>query len=150
MGRCCLNIFVDSLRPHGLQHARPPCLSPSPGICPSSCSFHQWCCPAISTSDTLSSCPWSSPAAVVFPIVRLFVSVDQNTGASASTSVFTANTQGWSPLRLIGLILMSKGLSGVFSSTTVQRHQFLAFYLLYGPALTTVHDHWSKGTNLRF
>ena len=117
----------DSLRPHGLQHSRPPCSSPSSRVCPSSCSLHQWCHPAISSSDALFSfCPWSFPASGTFLMSCLFTSYDQNTGASALASVLPVSIQGWSPLRLTGLIsLLSKGHhAGVFSSTTVWRHQF--------------------------
>ena len=107
----------------GLQHARPLCPSPSPGFCPSSCSLPRWCHPAISFSDALFSCPQSFPASGTFPMSCLFASDDQNTGASASASVLLGNIQGWSHLRLTGLIsLLSEGLLGVFSSTTVQRH----------------------------
>ena len=118
-------VMSDSLWPSGLQHARPPCASPSPEVCPSSCPLHWWCHPAISSPDALFSfCPQSFPASGTFPISWLFTSDDQNTGTSASASVLQASYQGWSPLRLTGLIsLLSKGLSGVFSSTTVQRHQ---------------------------
>ena len=109
----------DSLGPHGLQHVRPPCPSPSPKVCPSSCPLHQWCHPAITSSDTLFSfCPQSFSASGTFPMSRLFTSGDQNTGASAS--VLPVNIQGRFPLTLTGLIsMLSKGLSGVFSSTTV-------------------------------
>ena len=112
---------------HGLQHAGPPCPSPSPRICPSSCPLHWWCHSAISSSDSLFSfCHQSFPASGTFPVSRLFTSDDQNPGASASASVIPMSIQGWSPLRLTGLIsLLPKGLSGVFSNTTVQRHQFL-------------------------
>ena len=119
--------FVSgSLRPHGLQHARLPCPSPSPGVCPRSCPLHWWCCPGISSSDTLFPfCPWSFPAWGALPMSCLCASDDQNTGASASASVVPGNIQGWFPLRLTGLIsLLSQGLSGFFSSTIVQRHQF--------------------------
>ena len=129
-----------SLQPHRLWHTRTPSPSPSPGVCPSSCPVHWWCHRAISSSHSLfSSCPQSFPASRTFPVSQLFVSSDQNTGASASVPPI----QGWFPLRLIGLIsLQSKGLSGVFSSTTVWRHQFcLVLCLLYGPALTTLCDH---------
>ena len=116
----------NSLRPHGLQHARTPCPSPSSRVCPSSYSLHQWCHPAISSSDVLFSfCPQSFLASGIFPTSRLFSSDDQNTGASASASVLPVNIHGWSPLRLTDLIsLLSKELSRVFSSTTVWRHQF--------------------------
>ena len=136
-------VISNSLWSHGLQHARPPCPSPSPRVCPSSCSLHQWCRPAISSSDTLFFCPQSFPASGTFPGSRLFTSDDQITGASASASVLPMSIQGWFPLRWTVLIfLQSKGLSRVFSSTTVQRHQLLALCLLYSPALTTIHDHW--------
>ena len=123
---CCrqLPVVSDSLWPCGLQLTRPPCPSPSPGVCSSSCSLHQWCHPAISSSDTLFSFyPQSFPASGTFPLSHLFVSDNQNPGASAS--VLPVNIQGWSPLKLTGLIsLLSKGLSTVFSDTTVWRHQF--------------------------
>ena len=117
-------VTSDSLQPQGLQDTRPPWPSPSPEVCPSSSPLHQWCHLAISSSDPLlSSCPQSFPESGTFPMSRLFISDDQNTGASAS--VLRVNIQSWFPLRLTGLIsLLSKGLSGVFSSTTVWMHQF--------------------------
>ena len=119
-------VMSDSLQPYGLQHARPPCPSPSPGVCPGLCSLHEWCHPDISSCDVLFSfCPQSFPALGTFQMCHLFTSDDQNTGASVSASVLPVDNQGCSPLRSTGLIsLQSKGLSGVFSSTTVQRHQF--------------------------
>ena len=113
------------LWPQGLQNARPPCPSPSPEVCPGSCPLHQWCNPTVSSSDTLLFCPQSLPVSGTFLMSQLFISDDQNTGASASESVLLMSIQGWFPLRLTGLIsLLFKGLSGVFSSTIVQRHQF--------------------------
>ena len=134
----------DSLWPHGLQHTRPPCPSPSPGVCPSSCSLHQWCHPAISSSDAfLSLCLQSFPASGTFPVSQLFTWDDQTTAASASASILPKSIQSWFPLRLTGLIsLLTKGLSEDFSSTTVQRHQSFMFCLLYGPGLTTLCAHW--------
>ena len=124
----CRPVVSNSLRPHGLQHARPPCPSPTPRDCPSSCSLHRWCCLDISSSDALFSyCPQS----FVGQLSCLFTSDDQNTGVSASVSVLPVNIQGWSPLRWTGLI-------SLLSSITVQRHQF--FGLLYGPALTIIPD----------
>ena len=123
----------------------PLCPSASHKVSPSSCPLRQGCHPAISSSDTLFSfCPQSFPASGTFPMSQLFISNEQTTGVSTSASVLPTSIQGGFPLRLTGLIsLLSKGLSGVFSSTTVQRHQFfLAFCLLYNPALTTVCDHW--------
>ena len=118
-------VVSDSLLPQGLPHTRPPCPSPSPKVCPSSRPLHWWCHPAISSSDALFSfCPQSFPASGTFLLSWLFKSDDQNPGASASTSVLPVSIQGWFPLRLTDLIMLSKGLSGIFSSTTVQRHQF--------------------------
>ena len=138
-----LSCVSNSLWLHGLQHTRLLCPLPSPGVCPSSCSLHWWCCPAISSSDTLFSfCPQFFPASETFPISHLFALDDQNNGASDSASVLPVNTQGWSPLRLTDLIsFLSKVLSGVFSSTTVPRHQF--FGLL--PSLwSSSHKTWPQ------
>ena len=120
-------VVSNSLQPHGLQHARPPCPSPSPKLCPSSCPLHQGCHPAISSSDVLFSfCPQFFPVSGTFPMSWLFTLGDRNTGGSASASVLPMSIQGLFPLILTGLIsLLSKGLSRVFSSTTVQRYQFL-------------------------
>ena len=114
-------VASDSLWRHGLQHARPPCSSSSSGVCPSSCSLHQWFHTAFSSSDVLFFfCPQSFPTSGTFPMSHALLSDDQHTGASASV-----NIQGWSPLRLTDLIsLHSKGPLGVFSSNTVWRHQF--------------------------
>ena len=103
---------------------------------------HVHCHPAISSSDALFSfCPWSFPASGTFPMSRLCASDGQNAGASAS--VLPVNIQGWSPLRLTGLIsLLSKGFSGDFSSLKFEGINCLAFCLLYGTALTIVCDHW--------
>ena len=116
----------DSLQPHELHHARPPCPSPTPRVYSNSCPLSQWCHPTNSFSDVpFFSLPQSFPASESFLISQLFTSGGQNIGASASASVFPMNIQGWCPLGLIGLIsLLSKGLSRVFSNTTVQKHQF--------------------------
>ena len=115
------SVVFDSLRPHELQHTRLPCPSPSPGVCSNSCPLSQWCHPIISSSVTsFSSCPQSFPASGSFPMSLLFASGGQCTGGSASTSVLPMNIQGWFPLGLTGLILLSKGLSRVFSSTTAR------------------------------
>ena len=112
-----------SLWPHGLQHTRLLCPSP-PRVCSDSCPLSQWCHPTISSSIvSLSSCLQSFPALGSFPMSQLFVSGGRSIGTSAS--VLPINIQGWFPLRLTGLIaLLSKGLSRVFSRTTVQKHQF--------------------------
>ena len=133
------SVVSNSLWPHGLQHARPPCPSPLPEVCPSSYPLHRWCHPAISCSDALFSfCLQAFPASGNFPMSQLFTPYDQNTGVSASASVLPMNVQGWFALRLTGLIpLLSKGLSGVFSSTTYKDilyelylHHTLFYYLL--------------------
>ena len=120
------SVTSNSLRPHGLQHTSPPCPSPAPGVYSNSCSLSQWCHPTISSSVIpFSSCPQSFPASWSFQMSQLFASGGQNIGVSASTSVLSMNTQDWSPLGWIGWIsVQSKGLSRVFSNTTVQKHQF--------------------------
>ena len=121
-------VVSDSLWPHGLQHARPLCPSPSSEVCLSSCPLHWWCHPVISSSGTLFFfCPQSFPASGTFPMSQLFASDDQNTEVSTLASVLPMSIQGWFPIRLTGLIsLLFKGLSGVFSSTIVRRHQFFS------------------------
>ena len=108
--------------------ARPPCLSPSPGVCSNSCPLNQWCHPTISSSVApFSSCPHSFPASRSFPVSWLFTSGGQSIGASVSAPALSMNTQGWFLLGLIALIsLQPKGLSRAFSSTTVWRHQFFS------------------------
>ena len=126
-----LSVVSDSLRPHESQHARPPCPSPTPGVYPNSCPSGRWCHPSISSSVvSFPSCPQSLPASGSFPMSQLFTWGGQNTGVSASTSVLPVNTQDWSPLGWTGWIsLQSKGLSRVFSNTTVQKHQFFSTQL---------------------
>ena len=126
----CL-VMADSLEPHELQHARPPCPSPTPGIHPNSCPLSRWCHPAISSSVVpFSSCPQSFPASESLPMSQLFAWGGQSIGVSASASVLPINTQGWSPSEWTGWIsLQSKGLSRVFSNTTVQKHQFFSAQL---------------------
>ena len=117
------SVLSDSLRPHELQHARPLCPSPTPRVHPNSCPSSQWCHPTISSSVVPFSCPQSFPASGSFPMSQLFASGGQSTGVSASTSVLPMNTQDWSPLGWTSRIsLQSKGLSRVFSNTTVQKH----------------------------
>ena len=115
-----------TLRSHGLQHAR--LLYPSlfPGICSNSCLLCQWCHPTVSSSVAPFSCPQSFPASGYFPMSWLFASGGQSIRASASASVLLMKVQSWFPLGLTGLIpLQSKGLSRIFSSTTIQKHQCL-------------------------
>ena len=124
-------VKYDSLRPHGLQHARLPCPSPTPGACSNSCPSSQWNHPTISSSVVpFSSCLQSFPASGSFPMSQFFTSGCQSIGASASASVLPMNIQDWFPLGLAGWIsLQSKGLSRVFSNTTVQKHQFFGAQL---------------------
>ena len=121
----------DSLRPHELQHARPPCPSPTPRVYSNSCPSCQWYHPAISSSVVpFSSCPQSLPASGSFPMSQLFARGGQSIGVSASASVLPMNTKNWSPLGWTGWIsLQSKVLSRVFSNTTVQKHQFFGAQL---------------------
>ena len=115
------SVTSNSLRPHGLQHARPPCPSPTPGACSTSCPSSQWCHWTISSSVIpFSSCPQSLPESGSFQMSQLSASGGQSIGVSASTSVLPMNTQDWFTSRWTGWIsLHSKGLSRVFSSTTV-------------------------------
>ena len=138
------SVVFNVLQPHGLQHTRLPCPSPSPRVCPNSCPLNWWCHPTISSSVALFSfCLQSYPGSGSFPVSWLFASGSQKIGASASISVLPMNIQGWFPLRLTGLIsLLSKGLSGVFTTTTVQSINSLTLCLLYGPALTSIYDRW--------
>ena len=124
-------VMSRSLTLHGLQHARLPCPSPTTGACSNSCPSSRWCHPTISSSVIpFSSCLQSFPASGFFPISQFFASCGQSIGVSASASVLPINTQDWFPLGWTGLIfLQSKGLSRVFSNTTVQKHQFFGAQL---------------------
>ena len=124
-------VVFDSLRTHELQHARPPCPSTTPKVHLNSCPSSQWCHPAISSSVIpFSSCPQSLPASGSFLVSQLFTSHGQSIGVSALASVLPMSTQDWSPLGWSGWIsLQSKGLSRVFSNTTVQKHQFFGAQL---------------------
>jgi len=125
------SVVSDSLRPQKSQHARPPCPSPTPGVHSNSCPSSRWCHPAISSSVIpFSSCPQSLPASESFPMSQLFAWGGQSFGVSALALVLPMNTQDWSPLGWTGWTsLQSKGLSRVFSSTTVQKHQFFGTQL---------------------
>ena len=125
------SVVSDSLWPHELQHARLPCPSPTPQACSSSCPLSQWCHPTVSSSVIpFSSCLQSFPASGSFPMTQLLTSGGQSTGVSASASVFPMNIQDWFPLGWTGWIsLQSKGLSRVFSNTTVLKHQFVSAQL---------------------
>ena len=133
----------NSLRPHEPQHVRPPCPSPTPRVHPNPCPLNWWCHPTISSSVVpFSSCSQSSPASGSFQMSQLFASGGQSIGVSVSTSVLPMNTQDWSPLGWTGWIpLQSKGLSRVFSNTTVQSINSLALSFSYSsishPYMTT-------------
>ena len=140
----------DSLWPHGLQYARPPCPSPIPGVHSNSCPSWQWCHPTSSSSVIpLSSCLQSFPESGFFPKSQLFSSGGQSIGVSASASVLPINIKDWPPLEYIGwekkkkhqytgwISLQTKGLSRVSSNTTVQKHQFFYTQLFYSP--THIH-----------
>ena len=124
------SVVSNSLRPHESQHARPPCPSPTPGAYSNPCPLSWWCQPAISSSVVPFSCPQSLASSGFFPMSQFFAWGGQIIGVSASTSVLPMNTQEWSPLRWTGWTsLQSKGLSRVFSNTTVQKHQFFSSQL---------------------
>ena len=120
------SVMSDSLWPHGLQHARPPCLSATPRVYSNSCPLSQWCHPTTSSSVVPSfSCLQSFPISGSFQMSQFFASGGQSIRVSASASVLPMNIQDWFPLEWTGLIsLQSKGLSRVLSNTTVQKHQF--------------------------
>ena len=125
------SVMSDSLWPHGLQHARSPCPSPTPRAYSNSCPSGCWCHPTISSSVfCFSSCPQSFTASGSFPMSQLFASGGQSIGVSASASVLPMNIQDWFPWEWTGLIsLLSKGLSRIFSNTIVQKHQFFGAQL---------------------
>ena len=125
------SVVSNSLRPHESQHASPTCPSPTPGLYPNACPSSRWCHPTISSSVIIfSSCPQSLPSSGSFPMSQLFAWGGQTIGVSASASVLPMNTQDWSPLEWSGWIsLQPKGLSRVFSSTTVQKHEFFGTQL---------------------
>ena len=127
------SVVSDSLWPHEPQHARPPYPSPTPGVHPNPCPLSRWYHPTILSSVIpFSSCPQSLPASGSFPMSQLFAWGGQSIGVSASTSVLPMNTQDWSPLGWTGWIsLQSRGLSRVFSNTTVQKHHFFGAQLFF-------------------
>ena len=137
-------VMSDSLWPLGLQHAMPPCPSPSPGACPSSNPLHQWCHSVISSSEALFSfCPQSFPTSGTYPMSWLFTEGDQNTGASASASILPMSIQSWLPLRLtVWFLCCPRDAQESSAAPQFESINPLALFLLYGPALTTIPDHW--------
>ena len=140
----------NSLRPHGLQHARLPYPSSPARACSSSCPVSRWSHPTMSSSVVpFSSCLQSFPTSRSFSRSQFFASGGQNVGLSTSASVLPINIQDWLPLWLTGWIsLQSKGLSRVFSSPKHPAHfksiSSLVLNLLYGPSLTSIHDYWES------
>ena len=137
------SVMCDSLQPHGLQHARLPCPSPTLGVFSNSCPLSWWCHPTISSSVIpFSSCLQPFPASGSFPMSQFFTLGSQSIGASASTSVLPMNIKDWFPLGWTGLIsLQSKGLSRVFPNTTVQKHQFFSSQLSLWSNSYIIHDY---------
>ena len=125
------SVLSNSLQSHGLQHTRLPCPSLSPGACSDSSPLNRWCHPTISSSVIpFLSCLQSCPASGSFQISQFFTSGGQSIGVSVTSAILPMNIQDWFPLGLTGWIsLQSKGLSRVFSSTTVQKHQFFSAQL---------------------
>ena len=139
MFNSCSIAQSESLRPHGLQHVRLPCPSPTPGACSNSWWYH----PIISSSVNPFSCLQSFPASGSFPMSQFFISGGQSIGVSASASVLPMNIQGWFPLGLTGWIsLQAKGLLRVFPTPQLKNISFSVLSFLYGPTLTSIHDYW--------
>ena len=140
------SVVSDSLRPHEPQHASSPCPSPTPRVYPNSCPLSRWChLTILSSVVAFSFCLQSFPTSGSFQTSELFASGGQNTGVPALTSVLPMNTQDQFPLGWTGWIsLLSKGLSRVFSNTTVQKHQFFCAQPSFSPTLTSIHDYWEK------
>ena len=137
------SVVSDSLRPHGLQHTRLPCPSPTPRACSNSCPLSQWCRPTISSSVIpFSSCLQSFPASGSFPVSA---SGGQRTGVSASASALPMNIQGLFPLGWTGWIsLQSRDCQESSPTSQFKSMNSLALSFLYGPTLTSIHDHWKK------
>ena len=137
------SVLSDSMRPHGLQHARPPCPSPTPGVYSNSCPSSQWCHPTISSSVILfSSHLQSFPASGSFPLSQFFTSGGQRIGGSASTSVPSMSIQDWSPLGWTGWIsFQSKGLSSLLQhhslKASILRQSAFFIVQLSHPYMTT-------------
>ena len=140
------SVTFDSLQLHVLQYTRIPCPSSIPGACSYLYPLSRWCHSTISTSVVpFSSCLQSFQASGSFPMSQFFTSGGQSIGASASALVLPMNIQEWFPLGLTGLIsLQSKGLSRVFSNTTVKKHQFFSAQPSFGPTLSSIHDYWEN------
>ena len=139
------SVVSDSLWPHESQHARPPCLSPTPGVHPNSCALSQWCHPAISSCVIpFSSCPQSFPASGSFPMSLLFASGGQSIEASSSASVLPMmNIQDWFPLGLT-VWFPCKNTQESTPAPQLKSINSLVLSLLYGPSLTCIHEYWKN------
>ena len=140
------SVVSDSLRPHGLQHTRLPCPSPSPRVYSNSYPLSWWCHPTISSSVfPFSSCLQSFPASGSFQMSQFFTSGGQSIGVSASASVLLMNSQDWFPLGLTGLIsLQSKNSQESYPTPQFKSINSSALSLIYGPTLTSIHDYWKN------
>ena len=137
--------MLDSLQPHGLQHARPPCPSPTPGVYSNSFPLTRWCHLTIWSSVIPFSHLQSFPASGSFQMSQFFALGGQSFGVSASASVLPVNIQDWYPLGWTSWIsLQSKGLSRVFSNTTVQKHQLFRAQLSLYSNSTSIHNYWKN------
>ena len=142
------SVMADSLRPHELQHARPPCPSPTSGVHPNPCPWPWWCHPTISFSVIpFSSCPQSFPASGSFPMSQSFASGGQSAGVSALTLVLPMNTQDWSPLGWIGWFPCSpRDSQESFPTPQSKSINSLVLSFLHSPTLTSIHDHWKNNS----
>ena len=140
------SVMSDSLWPHEMQHARPPCPSPNPGVHQNPCLLSQWCHPTISASVTpFSFCPQSFPGSGSFQMTQLFAWGGQSIGVSASASVLPMNTHDWSPLGWIGWIsLQSKGSQESSPTPQFKSINFSVLSFLHSPTLTSIHYHWKN------
>ena len=135
------SVVSDSFWPHELQHTRPPCPSPTPGVHSNSRPSNQWCLPAISSSVIpFSSCPQFHPASESLPMSQLFTWGGQSTGVSALASFLPKKTEGWSLEWTGWIFLQSKGLSRVFSNTTVLFHNFSQIYWIFNADVNSLHS----------
>ena len=134
------SVVSHSLQPHGLQHSRPPCPSPTPGVYSNSFPLSRWCHPTISSSVVpFSCCLQSLPASESFPMSQFFTSGGQSIGVSASASILPKNIQDWFPLGWTGWISLESSPMPQFKSINS-----LALSFLYSPTLTSIHDYWEN------
>ena len=138
------SVVSDCLRPHGLQHARLPCLSHTPGACLNSCPSCRWCHPTISSVVPFSSCSQSFPTSEFFPVSQFFASGGQSTRISASASVLPINSQDWFPLGLTDLLAVQGTLKNLLQYHSSKASVFFMQSFLCSPTLTSIHDYWKN------